>query len=233
MTLSVDAGDNMLVPATSFWLSRYQHTPTNLFLNSVVHDSALLDVKDAMTTHCNNPTILNLVISLFVNNQNRPSAPSGDLGHYAALGDGIEDWRAGTLTARILAALASGTADLHRNYKTKPCRTLSGMVYEAFEFPKVSRVKYAVNSPAIVVRRGVRWGQSRPLSGQQITPDVACWWLSITSPMYRPGCSAYENRNRVVRIVSHDLLGIDPKSVEGVQFRLSVGKADESLPEGV
>lgn len=228
----IDVGDNMLVPATSYWLNRYQHTPTNLFLNNVVHDSALLDVKDAMTTHCDNPTILNLITSLFVN-QNRPAAPSGDLGHYAALGDEIEDWRAGTLTARVLAALASGTADLHRSYKSRPCRTLSGMVYEAIEFPKVSGVMYAVNSPQVVVRMGVRWGQSRPLSGQQITPDVACWWLSIASPTYRPSGTAYENRNRVVRIVTHDLLEIDPKSVEGVQFRLSVGKADESLPEGV
>lgn len=228
----IDVGDNMLVPATSYWLNRYQHTPTNLFLNGVIRDSALLDVKDAMTIPCDNPTILNLINSLFVN-QNRPSAPSGDLGHYAAIGDEIEDWKAGTLTARVLAALASGKADLHRSYKAKPCRTLSGMVYEAIEFPKVSGVKHAVNSPQIVVRKGVRWGQTRPLSGQQITPDVACWWLSITSASYKPGASAYENRNRVVRIVTHDLLGIDPKSVEGVQFRQSVGKADESLPEGV
>lgn len=48
----IDVGDNMLVPATSYWLNRYQHCPTNLTLNNVVHDSALLDVKDAMTTHC-------------------------------------------------------------------------------------------------------------------------------------------------------------------------------------
>jgi len=229
----IDVGDNMLVPATSYWLNRYQHTPTNLFLNGVIRDSALLDVKDAMTTHCDNPTILNLIISLFLGKNNKPGQSSSDLGHYAALGDEIEDWKAGTLTARILAALASGKADLHRSYKTRPCRTLSGMVYEAIEFPKVSGVRYAVNSPQVVVRKGVRWGQTRPLSGQQLTPDVACWWLSITSASYKPGASAYENRNRVVRIVTHDLLGIDSKSVEGVQFRQSVGKAAESRPEGV
>lgn len=205
----------MLVPATSYWLNRYQHTPTDLILNGVIHDSALLDVKDAMTIPCDNPTILNLVNSLFVN-QNRPAAPTGDLGHYAALGDEIEDWKPGTLTARILAALASGTADLHRSYKAKPCRTLSGMVYEAIEFPKVSGVKYAVNSPQVIVRKGVRWGQTRPLSGQQITPDKDCWWLSITSASYKPGCSAYENRNRVVRIVTHDVLGMSSEEAKAV-----------------
>lgn len=226
----IDVGDNMLVPATSYWLNRYQHTPTNLFLNNVVHDSALLDVKDAMTTHCDNPTILNLITSLFVN-QNRPAAPSGDLGHYAALGDEIEDWRAGTLTARVLAALASGTADLHRSYKTRPCRTLSGMVYEAIEFPKVSGVMYAVNSPQIVVRKGVRWGQTRPLSGQQITPDVACWWLSITSASYRPSGTAYENRNRVVRIVTHDVLGMSSEEAKAVLLGQGQNTSDTDLTD--
>lgn len=226
----IDVGDNMLVPATSYWLNRYQHTPTNLFLNSVVHDSALLDVKDAMTIPCDNPTILNLMNSLFVN-QNRPAAPSGDLGHYAALGDEIEDWRAGTLTARVLAALASGKADLHRSYKSRPCRTLSGMVYEAFEFPKVSGVKHAVNSPQIVVRKGVRWGQTRPLSGQQITPDVACWWLSITSASYKPGASAYENRNRVVRIVTHDVLGMSSEEAKAVLLGQGQNTSDTDLTD--
>lgn len=216
MTQSVDVGDNMLVPATSYWLNRYQDMPTDLILNSVVHDSVLMDIKTAMTIPCDNPTILNLIISLFLGKNNKPGQSSSDLGHYAALGDGIEDWKAGTLTARVLAALASGKADLHRSYKSRPCRTLSGMVYEAIEFPKVSGVKHAVNSPQIVVRRGVRWGQTRPLSGQQLTPDVACWWLSIASASYKPGCSAYENRNRVVRIVTHDVLGMSSEEAKAV-----------------
>lgn len=206
----------MLVPATSYWLNRYQDMPTDLILNSVVHDSVLMDIKTAMTIPCDNPTILNLIISLFLGKNNKPGQSSSDLGHYAALGDGIEDWKAGTLTARVLAALASGKADLHRSYKSRPCRTLSGMVYEAIEFPKVSGVKHAVNSPQIVVRRGVRWGQTRPLSGQQLTPDVACWWLSIASASYKPGCSAYENRNRVVRIVTHDVLGMSSEEAKAV-----------------
>lgn len=226
----IDVGDNMLVPATSYWLNRYQHCPTNLTLNNVVHDSALLDVKDAMTTHCDNPTILNLIISLFVN-QNRPAAPTGDLGHYAALGDEIEDWKAGTLTARVLAALASGKADLHRSYKSRPCRTLSGMVYEAIEFPKVSGVKHAVNRPQIVVRKGVRWGQTRSLSGQQITPVVACWWLSITSASYKPGASAYENRNRVVRIVTHDVLGMSSEEAKAVLLGQGQNTSDTDLTD--
>lgn len=231
MTLSVDAGDNMLVPATSYWLNRYQHTPTDLILNNVVHDSALLDVKDAMTIPCDNPTILNLIISLFLGKNNKPGQSSSDLGHYAALGDGIEDWKAGTLTARVLAALASGKADLHRSYKSRPCRTLSGMVYEAIEFPKVSGVKHAVNSPQIVVRKGVRWGQTRPLSGQQITPDVACWWLSITSASYKPGASAYENRNRVVRIVTHDVLGMSSEEAKAVLLGQGQNTSDTDLTD--
>lgn len=221
----------MLVPATSYWLNRYQHTPTDLILNNVVHDSALLDVKDAMTIPCDNPTILNLIISLFLGKNNKPGQSSSDLGHYAALGDGIEDWKAGTLTARVLAALASGKADLHRSYKSRPCRTLSGMVYEAIEFPKVSGVKHAVNSPQIVVRKGVRWGQTRPLSGQQITPDVACWWLSITSASYKPGASAYENRNRVVRIVTHDVLGMSSEEAKAVLLGQGQNTSDTDLTD--
>lgn len=176
-----------------------------------------------------------LTDGLFLSPRGKPSSPSKNVHEYAVWADRIEEWRPGTLTAKIVQALVMGKAALVRRYDAEPCRTLSGMVYEGIEFKGHPN---RLLTPKCTVRRGLRYGRSTTLSDRQMEPDKPCWWLSICCSWYKGGGTKYENRNRFVRIVTHDLLGIDPKNVPTkVDVRLvNAGPEfhpDPSVPGGI